>query len=98
MTITRHASVGARRTWFRPTPRCLLGTTAGPNAAPAQHPGSKQMARIAAAIVAIAALAAAGVAGRAAVAASFAARRLARALPDAHLQLIEGAGHHRSCG
>jgi hypothetical protein len=52
------------------------------------------MARIAAAIVAIAALAAAGVAGRAAVAASFAARRLARALPDAHLQLIEGAGHH----
>jgi hypothetical protein len=56
------------------------------------------VARIAAAIVAIAALAAAGVAGRAAVAASFAARRLARALPDAHLQLIEGAGHHRGCG
>jgi putative heme transporter len=72
MTITRHASAGARRTWFRPAPRCLLGTTAGSNAAPAQRPGSKQVARIAAAIVAIAALAAAGVAGRAAVAASFA--------------------------
>ena len=72
MTITRHASAGARRTWFRPAPRCLLGTTAGPDAAPAQRPGSKQVAHIAAAIVAIAALAAAGVAERAAVAASFA--------------------------
>ena len=71
MTITRHASAGARRAWFRPAPRCLLGTTAGPAAAPAQRPGSRQAARIAAAIVAIAALAAAGVAGRAAVAASF---------------------------
>ena len=47
------------------------GTTAGPDAAPAHRPGSKQAARIAAAIVAIAAVAAAGVAGRAAVAASF---------------------------
>jgi len=71
MTITRHASAGARRTWFRPAPRCLLGTTAGPDAAPAQRPGNKQVARIAAAIAAIAAMAAAGVAGRAAVAASF---------------------------
>src|ERR1700750_445912 len=71
MTITRHASAGARRTWFRPAPRCLPGTTTGPDAAPAPRPGSKQAARIAAAIVAIAALAAAGVAGRAAVAASF---------------------------
>ena len=71
MTITRHASAGARRTWFRPAPRCLLGTPAGPDAAPAQRPGGKRVARIAAAIVAIAALAAAGVAGRAAVAASF---------------------------
>ena len=74
MTITRHASAGARRTWFRPAPRCLLGTTAGPDAAPAQRPGNKQVARIAAAIVATVALAAAGVAGvagRAAVAASF---------------------------
>jgi putative heme transporter len=75
MTITRHASAGARRTWFRPPPRCLLGTTAGPAAAPAQRPGSKHAVRIAAVIVAIAALAAlaaAAVAGRAAVAASFA--------------------------
>ena len=71
MTITRHASAGARRTWFRPAPRCLPGTTTGPDAAPAPRPGSKQAARIAAAIVAIAALAAAGVAGWAAVAASF---------------------------
>ena len=72
MTITRHASTDARRTWFRPAPRCLPGITASPDAAPAQRPGSKQAARIAAAIVAIAALAAAGVAWRAAVAASFA--------------------------
>src|ERR1700751_1907253 len=71
MTITRHASAGARRTWFRPAPRCLLGTTAGPDAASAQRPGSKQVARIAAAFVAMAALAAAGVAAQAAVAASF---------------------------
>jgi pimeloyl-ACP methyl ester carboxylesterase/uncharacterized membrane protein YbhN (UPF0104 family) len=74
MTIIRHASAGARRTWFRPAPRCLPGTTAGLDAAPAQRPGSKQVARIAAAIVATAALAAtgvAGVAGKAAVAASF---------------------------
>ena len=71
MAITRHASAGARRTWFRPAPRCLPRTTAGPDAAPPQHPGSKSATRIAAAIVAIAALAAAGVAGRAAVAASF---------------------------
>jgi len=54
MTITRHASAGARRTWFRLAPRCLLGTTAGPDTAPSQRPGSKQAARIAAAIVAIA--------------------------------------------
>jgi putative heme transporter len=71
MTITRHASAGARRTWFRPAPRCLPGTTTGPDAAPAQRPGSKQAARITAGIVAIATLAAAGVAGKAAVAASF---------------------------
>jgi len=58
MTITRHASADARRTWFRPAPRCLPGTTASPDAAPAQRPGSKQAARIAAAIVAIAVLAA----------------------------------------
>src|SRR5579862_3078171 len=75
MTITRHASTGARRTRFRPPPRCLLGTTAGPAAAPAQRPGSKHAVRIAAVIVAIAALAAlaaAAVAGWAAVTASFA--------------------------
>ena len=75
MTITRHASAGARRTWFRPAPRCLLGTTTDPDATPAQRQGSKQAVRIAAAAVSIAALAAAGaagVAGRAAVAASFA--------------------------
>jgi putative heme transporter len=71
MIITRHASAGVRRTRFRPAPRCLLGTTAGPDAAPAPRPRSKQVAHIGAAIVAIAALAAAGVAGRAAVAASF---------------------------
>jgi len=71
MTITRHASAGAHRTWFRPAPRCLPGTTVGPDAASAQRPRSKQVARIAAAIVALAALAAAGVAGRPAVAASF---------------------------
>jgi uncharacterized membrane protein YbhN (UPF0104 family)/alpha-beta hydrolase superfamily lysophospholipase len=72
MTITRHASAGARRTWFRPAPRCLLGTTAGPDAAPARRRwGNKHVARIAAAMVAVAALAAAGVAERAAVAASF---------------------------
>src|SRR5690349_17750956 len=71
MTITRHASAGARRTWFRPAPRCLPGTTTGPDAAPAPRPGSKQAARIAAAIVAIAALAVAGVAERASVADSF---------------------------
>jgi putative heme transporter len=71
MTITRHASAGARRNWFRPAPRCLLGTTAGPAAAPAQRPGSKQAVRIAAAIVSIVALAAAEVAGRAAVATAF---------------------------
>jgi pimeloyl-ACP methyl ester carboxylesterase/uncharacterized membrane protein YbhN (UPF0104 family) len=70
MTIIRHASAGTRRTWFRPAPRCLLRTTAGPDAAPPQRAGSKQATRIAAAIVAIAALAA-GVAGRAAVTASF---------------------------
>ena len=70
--MTRHASSGARRTWFRPAPGRLQGATAGPDAAPAhRRPGSKQVARIAAAIVAIAALAAAGAAGRAAVAASF---------------------------
>src|SRR5580704_16168385 len=69
MTITRHAC----RTWFRPASRCLLDTTADPDAAPAlRRRGSKQAARIAAAIVAIAALAAAGVAGRSAAAESFA--------------------------
>ena len=74
MIITRHAPAGARRTWFRPAPWCLPGTAADPDAAPAQRPGGKQVARITAAIVAIAALAAVGVAvvaGRAAVAASF---------------------------
>src|SRR5580700_657413 len=71
MTITRHATAGTRQAWFRPAPRCLLGTTPGPDAAPAQRQGSKQVARIAAAIVAIATMAAAGVAGRATVAASF---------------------------
>jgi len=74
MTITRHASAGARRTWFRPATRCLLGTTAGPDAIPAQRRGSKQAVRIAAVTVSIAALAATGVAGvarRGAVAASF---------------------------
>jgi uncharacterized membrane protein YbhN (UPF0104 family) len=73
MTVTRPASAGARRTWFRPAPVCLLGTTAGPEAAPARRRwGSRHVARVAAAIVAVAALAATGVAGRAAVAASFA--------------------------
>jgi putative heme transporter len=73
MTITRHSSAGARRTWFRPAPRCLLGTTPGPDAALAlRRRGRKQAARIAAAIVAIAALAAVGVAGRSAAAESFA--------------------------
>jgi putative heme transporter len=72
MTITRFASAGMRRTWFRPVPRCLPGATVGPDAAPAQRARSKQVARIAAATVAVAALSAAGVAGRAAVAASFA--------------------------
>jgi len=73
MTITRHSSAGARRTWFRPAPRCLLGTTPGPDAALAlRRRGRKQAARIAAAIVAIAAMAAVGVAGRSAAAESFA--------------------------
>jgi putative heme transporter len=73
MTVTRPASAGARRTWFRPGQVCLLGTTAGPDTAPARRRwGSRHVARVAAAIVAVAALAAAGVAGRAAVAASFA--------------------------
>ena len=44
------------------------------------------MARIAAAAVAVAALAAAGVTGT--------ARRLVQILPDARLQLVQGAGHH----
>jgi hypothetical protein len=53
MTITRHASAGARRTWFRRAPRCLLGTTAFPDAAPARRRwGNKHVARIAAAMVA----------------------------------------------
>ena len=72
MTITRLASAGMRRTWFRPGPRCRLGITAGPDATPAQRAWRKQVARIAAVTVAVAALSAAGVAGRAAVAASFA--------------------------
>jgi uncharacterized membrane protein YbhN (UPF0104 family) len=73
MTITRHSSAGARRTWFRPAPRCLLGTTPGPDAALAlRRRGRKQAARIGAATVAIAALAAVGVAGRSAAAESFA--------------------------
>ena len=67
MTITRPASAGVRRTWFRPAPECLLGTAAVPQAAPAQRPGSKRAVRIAAAIVLIAALAAAGVAERTAI-------------------------------
>src|SRR4029077_20218974 len=71
MTITRHAAAVARRTWFRPAPRCLPGTTTGPDAAPTPRPGSKQAARIAAAIRALETMAAAGVAGWAAVAASF---------------------------
>ena len=71
MTITRLASADTRRTWFRPAPRRLPGATAEPDAAPAQRARSKQVARIAAAIVAMAAVAA-GVAGRAAVPASFA--------------------------
>ena len=73
MTITRHSSAGALWTWFRPAPRCLLGTTPGPDAALAlRRRGRKQAARIAAAIVAIAALAAVGVAGQSAAAESFA--------------------------
>jgi hypothetical protein len=73
MTITRLASAGARRTWLRPVSRCLLGTTAGPDNAPArQRCRSKHVTRIAAATVAVAALAGAGTAERAAVAASFA--------------------------
>src|SRR5229473_1708893 len=73
MTITRLASAGTRRTWFRSAPRCFSGTIAGPHAAPALRlPGSKHAARIAAATVAVAALAVAGVAERAEVAASFA--------------------------
>ncbi len=73
MTITRLASAGTRRTWFRSAPRCFSGTIAGPHTAPARRlPGSKHAARIAAATVAVAALAVAGVAERAEVAASFA--------------------------
>ena len=73
MTITRHTSTGARRTWFRPAPRCLLGTMPGPDAAlTLRRRGRKQAARIGAATVAIAALAAVGVAGRSAAAESFA--------------------------
>ncbi len=68
MTITRLAAAGTRRTWFRPAPRCLLGT-----AAPAgRRRGSPHAARTAAAIVALAAVAAltvAGLAERTAVAA-----------------------------
>src|SRR5580658_945375 len=72
MTITRFASAGARRTWFRLIPRSLPGATTGPDTGSAQRARSKQVARIAAATVAVAALSAVGVAGRAAVAASFA--------------------------
>src|ERR1700759_1291132 len=69
MTITRFASAGARRTWFRLIPRCLSGATTGPDAAPAQRTRGKQAARIAAATAAGGGVAAAG---RAAVAASVA--------------------------
>src|SRR5712691_5848786 len=73
MTITRLASAGTRRTWFRSVPRSFSGTIVGPHTAPAcRLPGSKHAARIAAATVAVAALAVAGVAERAEVAASFA--------------------------
>ena len=45
MTITRLASAGTRRTWFRPAPRCLLGAAA-PGAALARgRRGSKHVAR-----------------------------------------------------
>jgi hypothetical protein len=40
MTITRHASAGARRTWLRLAPRRLLGTAADPDAAPASALGA----------------------------------------------------------
>ena len=73
MTITRLASAGARRTWFRPAPRRLVATAGGRDTAPGRRRrGSKTVARIAAATVAFAALAAVGVAERAEVAASFA--------------------------
>src|SRR3984885_7980219 len=73
MTSPRHASAGARRTRLRPAPRCLPGTTAGPDAAPARRRSAhKHVARIATAMVAVAALAAAGVTGRPAADESFA--------------------------
>src|ERR1700722_19142063 len=73
MTITRHASAGARRTWLRLAPWRLLCTTAGPDAAPARRRSAhKHVARIATAMVAVAALAAAGVTGRPAADESFA--------------------------
>jgi uncharacterized membrane protein YbhN (UPF0104 family)/alpha-beta hydrolase superfamily lysophospholipase len=85
MTVTRDASAGARRTWFRPARRWLPGTAAGQVAAPAQRPGRQQMARFAAAGAGIAALAAAGVAARATVAASL------TALGHLHWQWIPAA-------
>ena len=69
MTITRLAVAGARRTWFRPAPRCLPGTPAPAG----RRRGSKHAAHTGAAIVALAAVAAltaAGWAERTAVAAS----------------------------
>ncbi len=73
MTITRLASAGTRRTWFRLAPRCHVATTVGRDTAPARRlPGSKHAARIAAATVGLAALTVGGVAERAEVAASFA--------------------------
>ena len=61
MTVTRPASPGAHRTWFRPPPRCLLGPMAGPDAAPARRrETAHHVARMAAAAAVVAALAAAG--------------------------------------
>ena len=71
MASTRLPTVGTRRTWFRPAPRCLLGTAAAPTR---RRRGSKRVARTAAASVTLAAVTAltvAVVAERTAVAASF---------------------------
>jgi putative heme transporter len=79
MTVARLPSAGARRTWLRPAPRCLLATAAAQGATTSLHTaparrrwGSKQVVRIAVAALAAVALVAAGAAERTTVAASFA--------------------------